>query len=100
MFFNWPAVVDGFKQSRWEVIEDMIPSQLLVLDDLGAEHDPSKIGTEKLYLILERREHCWTVITTNVSPDSWELKFERRVSSRFLRNARHISLADVPDYNA
>jgi hypothetical protein len=55
---------------------------------------------EKLYLILERRVAKWTVITTNVPPESWESKFERRIASRFLRNARHVSLADVPDYNS
>jgi DNA replication protein DnaC len=100
LFFNWPMVVDGFKTGQWYVIEEMFPCSLLVLDDLGAEHDPSKIGVEKLYQIMEQRINKWTVITTNIPPESWEEKFERRIASRFLRNARHISLVNVPDFNA
>lgn len=97
--YNWPAVVDGFKNGHWDVIEDMFGCSMLILDDLGAEHDPSKIGVEKLYLVLERREHKWTILTTNVSPENWEQKFERRIASRFFRNAVHVDLSDVPDFN-
>ncbi len=52
MFFNWPRVVDGFKTGGWNVIEDMFDCSLLVLDDLGAEHDPSGVGIQKFYQIL------------------------------------------------
>lgn len=97
-FFNWPSVVNRLKAGEWELIEEMIPFDLLVLDDVGAEHDPSKVAMEKLYLLLERRENRWTVVTTNVSPESWESRFERRISSRLLRNFRHVSVQDVPDY--
>jgi DNA replication protein DnaC len=99
-FYNWPMVVERLKSGEWELIEEMIPVNLLVIDDLGAEHDPSKVGMEKFYLLLERREFKWTVITTNVSPASWESKFERRISSRFLRNCKHVALDEVPDFKA
>lgn len=97
-FHNWPTVVDRLKGGEWELIEQMMPVNLLVLDDLGAEHDPSKMGIEKLYLLLERREQKWTVITTNVGPLAWEGRFEKRIASRFLRNCKHIALDEVPDY--
>jgi DNA replication protein DnaC len=100
MFVHWPTTVDRFKEGNWYLVQEMMPVSLLVIDDIGAEHDPSRAGMEKLYLILERRVAKWTVITTNVPPESWESKFERRIASRFLRNARHVSLADVPDYNS
>jgi DNA replication protein DnaC len=99
-FWNWPWVVDELKKGSWHLIEDMIPCSLLVLDDIGAEHDPSKVGAEKLYLLLEHRQHKWTILTTNIGPDEWDEKFERRISSRFLRNSKHVSLLDVPDFNA
>lgn len=100
IFANWPEVVDGFKQGRWRVIEDFVSCFFLVLDDIGAEHDPSKIGVEKLYQILNRRENMFTVISTNNLPEEWEDRFERRVSSRMFRNSTHIDLSAVPDYNA
>ena len=91
-------MIDGFKRGEWDVIEESVDLALLVLDDIGAEHDPSGIGKEKLYYLLERRECKFTVLTTNVPPSQWELKFERRIASRFLRNCTVIDLSDVPDY--
>lgn len=99
-FHNWPSVVDKLKSGEWEMIEEMQEANLLVLDDIGAEHDPSKMGAEKLYLLLENREFKWTVITTNVSEPSWELKFEKRIASRLLRNVRHVPLDEVPDFKS
>jgi DNA replication protein DnaC len=99
-FHNWPNVVERLKCGEWELIEEMIPVNLLVIDDLGAEHDPSKMGIEKLYLLLERRETKWTVITTNVPPMEWENRFEKRIASRFLRNFVQVPLDETPDYKA
>jgi DNA replication protein DnaC len=98
-FASWPEVVDGFKRDEWQLLEDMQAASMLVIDDIGAEHDPSKIGVEKLYVLLNRREFRWNVFSTNVTPDNWPEKFERRISSRLFRNAHHIDLSQVPDYS-
>lgn len=98
--FNWPEVVNCLKAGDWELVERMMPVNLLILDDLGAEHDPSKMGIEKLYLLLERREIKWTVITTNVPPAEWENRFEKRIASRFLRNFTIVALDEAPDFKA
>lgn len=99
-FFNWPKVVSDLKRGSWEIVDDMMPVNMLVLDDIGAEHDPSQMAVEKLYLLLERRVNMWTVVTTNYVPDAWESRFERRIASRLMRNFKHIALDEVPDYNA
>ena len=99
-FYNWPNVVERLKGGEWELIESLIPVNLLVIDDLGAEHDPSKMGIEKLYLLMERRETKWTVITTNVPPTEWANRFEKRIASRFLRNFSIVPLDETPDYKA
>lgn len=97
---NWPAVVDGFKQDQWLVVDRLSNDYFSVIDDAGAEHDPSKIGLEKLYLILSRREYRHTIFNTNYGLKHWTEKFEKRIASRLLRNAVHIDLTNVPDYNA
>lgn len=99
-FYNWPSIVDRLKSGEWELLEEMKDLNLLVLDDIGAEHDPSKMGAEKLYLILERREFKWTVLTTNVGQLDWEYKFEKRIASRLFRNFRHVAVDEVPDFKA
>lgn len=99
-YLFWPAVVDGFKQNRWQIIDDVLYASMLVIDDIGAEHDPSGIGREKLYHMLERRAQRWTLLTTNIPASDWAVKFENRIASRFLRNCTSIDLSDVPDYCA
>lgn len=96
---NWPEVVDGFKKDEWGLLEDMQAASLMIVDDVGAEHDPSRIGIEKLYVLLNRREFKWNIFTTNIPPDKWADKFERRISSRLFRNAEHIDMSKVPDYS-
>lgn len=98
IYANWPDVVDGFKEGAWGIVDDLIESTVTIIDDIGAEHDPSRIGVEKLYRILTPRELKWNVFTTNSPPEEWEEKFERRIASRFFRNADHVDLSNVPDF--
>lgn len=101
-FLHWPRVVDRFKppHNEWWVIDDAMRCSLLIIDDIGAEHDPSRVGIEKLYLLLERREFAWTLLTTNITPEAWEERFERRISSRFLRNFELVSVEKAPDFKS
>jgi DNA replication protein DnaC len=98
LLVNWAEQVNYFKAGNWE-IDDMLETDLLMIDDIGAEHDPTKFGLEKLYLILERREFRWTIITTNLSPDAWEHRFERRIADRLFRNFEHVDLSELPSYS-
>lgn len=99
LYWSWPALLDTFKEGGWDVIEDMMESPLLIIDELGGGHDPSGVGVDKLCQILSRREKMWTLITTNVIPAFWEQKFDKRVASRFFRNSTLVDLSDVPDFN-
>lgn len=99
MFAHWPNIVDGFKANEWEILSDFMNPALLVLDDIGAAHDPSTVGAEKLYILLNHREKKWNIVTTNFAPGAWDEKFDRRIASRLFRNAQHIDLSQVPDYS-
>lgn len=96
---NWPRFVDRLKSDNWDLADEYVGKDMLIIDDLGAEHDPSKVGIEKLYWILEKRERRWTVITTNLLIEEWESKFEKRIASRLARNSRTVSVENVPDYS-
>ena len=100
LFWHWPRLLDTFKNGGWDVIDDMFEATVLIIDDLGAGHDPSGVGTDKLCQLLSRREEMWTLITTNVLPSEWQQQFDRRVASRFMRSSTLIDLSDVPDYCA
>lgn len=98
-FCHWPTVVDGFKQGDWD-LEDCYSNCLVVIDDIGAEHDPSEVGRQKLYSILERRARMWTIVTTNFSPELWKEKFENRIADRLFRNSVHVDMSEVPSFSA
>lgn len=99
LFIHWPKAVDGMKSDQWLVFQNAEIEYFVVLDDIGAEHDPSGAGLEKLYLILNRREFKRTLITTNYPPEQWESKFEKRIASRLFRHSTRINLSEVPDYS-
>lgn len=99
-FVHWPRAVKGIHNEQWLVFDYASSEYLTILDDIGAEHDPSGFGLEQLYQILNRREFRHTLITTNYGPDKWDAKFERRIASRLMRNTTLIDLSQVPDYNA
>lgn len=99
LFWHWPALLDELKGGNWDLVEDCMNVPCLIIDELGGGHDPSGVGVDKLCQILSRREKMWTLITTNITADAWETKFDRRVASRFFRNSTHVDLSDVPDYS-
>lgn len=99
-YVHWPKLMYEMKNGAWDIIDGILPADLLILDDVGGEQDPSRIAVERLYLVLEERVNRWTMITTNFGPDNWETRFERRIASRFLRNSRHVALDQVPDWNS
>ena len=97
IFCHWPSIVDGFKDGQWDLL-DYLEASLLVIDDIGAEHDPSGVGKQKLYMMLEHRAKKWTVITTNFPPTEWENKFEIRTSDRLMRNCDLVDMSNVPSF--
>ena len=77
---------------------DCLESSLLVLDDIGAENDPWKIAADRLCQILSRRERKFTVLTTNIKPADWPVKFDGRINDRLLRNSCIVDLTGVPSF--
>jgi len=97
-FVHWPTMLDNLKSGQWSLVDDAEGATLLILDEVGGGHDPSKMGLDKLCRILSRRESRWTMVTTNLLPEAWEEAFDRRVASRLFRSAEHIDLSNVPDF--
>jgi len=99
ILWHWPHLLDTLKNGNWDVVEDMFDVCVLIIDEMGGGHDPSQVGTDKLCQILSRREHMWTLLTTNVPPEDWNEKLDRRIASRLFRNSTLIDLTEVPDFN-
>ena len=98
LYLSWPETTDAFKSGLYGVLQDCFTVDLLILDDIGAEHDPSKNATDKLCQILTRRENKFTLVTTNIIPSVWPERFDIRVADRLLRNSIIIDLTAVESY--
>ncbi len=99
MFWSWPELIDSLKSGNWDLVRELFEIPCLVIDDLGAEHDPSSMGVDKLCQILSAREFRWTIITTNIEPAAWQERFDRRIASRFLRNSTIVDMSGATDFN-
>lgn len=63
------AIKEGFKDGSADaVFNDVLGADLLILDDLGAQH-LTGWSYERLFRLLNERQDRPTIITTNVHPD-------------------------------
>lgn len=95
---SWPMACNALNERKFSLVQDYIQSDLLVLDDIGAENDPWKVCADKLCQVLSRRERKFTVITTNVKPVEWPNKFDGRIADRLLRNSIVVDLTGLKSY--
>ena len=96
---DWPVMVDTFKAGHYERLTDLFDADFLVIDDIGAENDPSKNGADKLCQVLSRNAGKFSVITTNVHPDEWESKLDARIADRLLRDSKILLTEGIPSYS-
>jgi DNA replication protein DnaC len=79
-------VKDGFKTGTEEVIKNILNADLLVIDDLGAEHSKNESNwiDELLYKIINRayEDDKTLIITTNLSDIELTGRYNQRIISR------------------
>ena len=97
---DWRKISDGFKTGQYEVVEDLEKTFLLMLDDIGADHDPSGIGTSKLDRILRSRSGKWTILTCNLSLAQIAEKMDSRIASFLIRDENRVCEIAAEDYAA
>lgn len=95
---SWPTVCDAFKEGCYGIVDDLMRDDFVFIDDIGAEHDPSRNAADKLCQILSRRESKWTLVTTNLSPTGWADKWDSRVEDRLLRRSTVVDMSQVPSF--
>lgn len=95
---SWPELCDGFKEGAYGAVADLIDADLALIDDIGAEHDPSRNAVDKLCQIFSRREGKWTLVTTNIEPQAWSQKFDARIEDRLLRRSTIVDMFQVPSF--
>jgi DNA replication protein DnaC len=85
-FCYMPQISDGFKAGRFSIVETMEEKWLTVLDDIGADYDPSKITASKVDRVLRMRKGKWTLATFNLPLNEIATKVDARVASFIIRD--------------
>lgn len=95
---HWPSLCDRM-QAREDTMHAFAFAEsagLLILDDIGAEHQTAAMIT-KLCRLMESRLRKWTILTTNLSPEDWQQR-DSRISSRIIRDGNRHLRCETTDY--
>ena len=95
---DWRKLSDGFKSGRFEVLNDLESVFLLMLDDIGADYDPSGIGVSKLDRVLRSRTGKWTILTCNLTLAHIAGSLDTRIASFLIRDNNMVCEINAPDY--
>lgn len=99
-YWDWRKKADQFRDFDMTGFESAEECDLLVIDDVGSEHDPSGFVLSKLDRILNSRLGKWTVLTSNLSLRDIAGKLDARIASRIMRGASIVVEAaqNTPDF--
>lgn len=99
IFKSWPRVADDMKQGDYGPIDDLSEFDFAVIDEIGAEYDPSGFVVSKLDGVLNSRLRKWTVITSNMSVSEISQKLDVRIASRLRRGGGAVVEMLTKDFN-
>jgi DNA replication protein DnaC len=98
-FRTWSRCMGQIHRGEFGSVQDIAQEWLLVLDDIGAEHDPRKFGVSQLLDILNIRRDRWTVITSNLTLEQIGENLDVRLASRLIRDGSKVIELTCQDYN-
>lgn len=97
-FCLWGDYIEQCRNGDFSRTDDLSDDHFVVLDDIAAGSDARKWMADKLYMILERRQHTperpmhsgaprmtATLITANLSVEQLSEVYDSRVASRLIR---------------
>jgi len=100
VYFSRWVKASQLRHDEWkDVIRDISESNIIFLDDIGAEVDQFKQGEKcgRLQELLDTIERKWCLITTNIMPEQWRERLDTRNASR-LNAAKIVTTESVEDY--
>lgn len=99
-FYSWPKTLEQFRDGDFYRQRRAEELDLVVLDEIGADHDRTGFGRDQLFKFLNRRVGKWTVITGNMTLGSISSHLDERIASRIIRDENRWVEVDTEDYYA
>lgn len=95
---DWRSFMSDLRNGCFGRVDDLCEETLVILDDVGASHDPNDFAASVLDRILNARLGKWTMITTNYSLGAVSLNFDDRIASRMIRDGNVFVESEATDY--
>ena len=97
-FLSWRRFMERQRAGGFEELQDVRALPFLVIDDIGAEHDPNGFAKARLDELIDGRLGKWTVITTNLSLAEIHEKLDGRIASRMKRGGSRFIETTAGDF--
>lgn len=98
-YCDWRKFADDIRSGSYErLIEDACDEWFVIIDDFGAERDPSGFVAAAADRILNGRRDKWTLITTNLSLKDIGERMDVRIASRLVRDRNEVIEIEAQDY--
>ncbi len=98
-FCDWRKFADDIRSGGYErLVEDAVDEWFVIIDDFGAERDPSGFVAAAADRILNGRRGKWTLITTNLSLNDIGERMDVRIMSRLIRGSNQVIEVEAQDY--
>jgi DNA replication protein DnaC len=95
---DWRKCCAEFRDGAYGLIEDICNEWFVVIDDLGAEYDPTGFIASATDRIIAGRRRKWTMITTNMFLSEIANRIDTRIASRMLRDGGVVIESKAVDY--
>lgn len=93
----WPSFIEELRDRKFHRMTEAADANLLLLDEVVIEHDPSGYAKDKLCDLLSRRVGKWTILTSNLSLARLG-ELDTRIPSRMVRDGSKVIDCTTTDY--
>ena len=97
-FTYWPTLLRKIRQDGYGFINQAIETEILFIDDLGAEYK-TVFDVSAFNEIFNNRLGKWTSITSNLSLEKLYDEFDARIISRLNREKNEIVQTNAIDFS-
>lgn len=99
LYLDWRKFADDIRSGSYDrLVEDACEEWFVIIDDFGAERDPTGFVAAAADRILNGRRDKWTLITTNLGLEDVGKRMDVRIASRLVRDRNEFVQVTAPDY--